>query len=351
MPDIKIKDLSTEFCLKKMNFTIKDGELMVLLGPSGSGKTTLLKAIAGIVDYSGSIYFGENNVNNLVPGKRNVGYLFQNINLFPHLNVYDNIAYGLKTKGFSKDEIKEKVEHIIDLFNITELKERYSKNLSGGEKQRIALARALVYSPDILLLDEPMSSLDYRISKHLRMEIKMLQRKLNITTVYVTHNFSEAEEMADRIAVINNGVIEQVDIADRVFFKPKNKNVTEFIGEPNIFICSRCKEMNLYLKEIKCGKLNFVVASPKKSIRKIAILPEDIYVSKCKPPGPDINRVKAELIEIKKNSTYIECVFMVDRKIKVKMAADIYKNMKLSKNDTAWLTFNFKKIKVLNGDI
>jgi ABC-type sugar transport system ATPase subunit len=351
MSDIIIKDLSTEFCLKKLKFTIKDGELMVLLGPSGSGKTTLLKAIAGIVDYSGSIYFGKKKVDNLAVGKRNVGYLFQDINLFPHLNVYENIAYGLKAKGFSEDIIKEKVNDIVDFFNISELTQRYSKNLSGGERQRIALARALVYSPDILLLDEPMSSLDYRISKHLRIEIKMLQRKFDITTVYVTHDFSEAKEMADRIAVINNGIIEQVDVADKVFFNPKNKGVIEFIGEPNIFVCNTCKQMNPYLKEIKCGKLNFVVASQKKSIKKIAILPEDIYVSKCKPPGPNINRVKAELIETKEFSNYILCIFLADKKIKVKLAMDVYKNMKLDKNDFAWLKFNFKKIKVLDGDL
>lgn len=351
MSEIVIKNLSTSFCLKKLNLTIRDGELMVILGPSGSGKTTLLKAIAGIIDCSGSIYFGKKKVDNLPAAKRNVGYLFQNINLFPHLNVYENIAYGLKIRGFSKNKIKEKINDIVGLLNISELTKRYPKNLSGGEKQRIALARALVYSPDILLLDEPMSSLDYRISKHLRMEIKMLQRKFNITTVYVTHDFSEAKEMSDRIAVINNGIIEQVDKTDKVFFNPKNKGVNEFIGEPNIFICDNCKVMNPYLKEIKCGKLTFVVASQKKNIKKIAILPEDIYVSRCKPPGPDINRVKAKLIEIKKKSTHIECVFEADKKIKIKLAMDVYKNIKLNKNSFAWLTFNFKKIKVLNGDL
>lgn len=230
MTAIRLENVSTNYCLENINLNIKDSELMVLLGPSGAGKTTILNIIAGLEDYSGSVLYDSQRVDNLAARKRKVGYLFQDNNLFPHLNVYSNLIYGLKIKNTPKKVIKKKAKKIIDLLDIKDIVERYPKNLSGGEKQRAALARALITSPKILLLDEPMSSLDYRISVYLRREIKLLQQKLGITTVYVTHNFKEAEEMADRIAVINDGRLEQVADKNRIFNKPKNEKVKNFLS-------------------------------------------------------------------------------------------------------------------------
>lgn len=209
MSSIELKNISTHFILKNIDLMLQNGELLVLLGPTGAGKTTILNVISGLENYSGSILFDGEPVNRIPAERRNVGYLFQDLNLFPHLNVFTNIAFGLKMQGMGDIEIQEKVDEIMHLMNIEALEKRFPKTLSGGEKQRVALARALINSPRILLLDEPMSSLDYRTSKYLRMEFKALQRKLAFTTLYVTHNLDEAEEMADRIAVIEKGRLKQ----------------------------------------------------------------------------------------------------------------------------------------------
>lgn len=249
MSSIELKDISTPFCLKGINLKINNGELLVLLGPTGAGKTTILNVIAGLEDYRGSVCFDGLPVEGFPPGKRRVGYLFQDLNLFPHLNVFSNIAFGLKIQKLTKSQIQDKVEGMLRLLNIESLRGRFPKNLSGGEKQRVALARALVASPRILLLDEPMSSLDYRTSRYLRSELKALQKKLGITTVYVTHNIYEAEEMADRIAVIAGGKLEQVGSPEEVFSHPR-ETVESFIGSPNILNCQRCRPLNPSLMEV-----------------------------------------------------------------------------------------------------
>ncbi|GAG95829.1 unnamed protein product, partial [marine sediment metagenome] len=180
----------------------------------------LLNVIAGLIDYEGSVFFDNKPVDKLPANKRRIGYLFQELNLFPHFDVAANIAYGLRVQKQSQDEIRARVEELLQIMKIKHLSSRYPKELSGGEKQRVALARALANSPHILLLDEPMNSLDYRTSKHLRTEFKILQKKLGITTLYVTHNFYEAEEMAQRIAVLDRGRIEQIGLPKEIFFHP-----------------------------------------------------------------------------------------------------------------------------------
>lgn len=220
MTHISLKNITTQFCLKNVNLNINEGEILAVIGFSGAGKTTLLNVIAGLTEYSGDVYFNQHNMNNMRTERRNVGYLFQDIYLFPHLDVFDNIAFGLHAGGYPQDEIEKKVDVILDLLNISHLKRRYSKELSGGEKQRIGLARSIIMEPKILLLDEPLSSLDPSTAKIIRKELKELQSRLNLTMLYVTHNFAEAKELADRIVVIVDGQIKQAGSVDNIFFQP-----------------------------------------------------------------------------------------------------------------------------------
>jgi ABC-type sugar transport system ATPase subunit len=348
MSSIKLKNISKYVC-KSVNLEIFDKELLVLLGPNGAGKSTLLNIIAGLIDYQGSVFFDHKPVDQLPANKRKIGYLFQELNLFPHFDVTANIAYGLRVQKQSRNEIKARVENLLQIMKIKHLSSYYPKQLSGGEKQRVALARALANSPRILLLDEPMNSLDYQTSKYLRTEFKILQKKLEITTIYVTHNFYEADEMADRIAVIDKGKLEQVGLPEEIFFHP-TKAVSDFIGEPNILNCDYYHRLSFGLVEVKSGNISLVVSSEGEKVKKVAILPEDIYLSNTKPPGPDINRIKGKLIEIEEKFSTVCCIVLVGEKyLRVKLPKEIFVNMNLNINDEVWLILNLRKLKTIEA--
>ncbi len=216
MPEIKLKNIKNFIC-RDINLTIKDKELLVLWGPTGAGKTTLLNVIAGLTGYEGSVLFDGAAVDKLPAGKREVGYFFQDLILFPHLNVRTNIAYSLIVRGTPKKETESKVNELLKLMRIEHLAYRYSKDLSGGEKQKVSLARAVASSPEIMLLDEPLNSLDPTTASYLKMEILRLKRKFGITIIYVTHCFEEAYALADRVAVLNEGKIIYIDSFEKVF--------------------------------------------------------------------------------------------------------------------------------------
>jgi len=211
MVSIELRNIENYVC-QKVNLKILPGEFLVLFGPNGAGKTTLLNVIAGLCRYRGSVLFDGIPVDGLPPQERNVGYLFQDLALFPHLNVASNIAFGLKAKRWSKRKIRQRVEELLKLLKIRHLAACYPWRLSGGEKQRVALARALASCPEVLLLDEPLTGLDFQTSIYLRGELKRLQQGLDITTVYVTHDLEEARELADRIVLINGGKTEEGDL-------------------------------------------------------------------------------------------------------------------------------------------
>lgn len=350
MAAIKLENISKYVC-ENINLEIFDKELLVLLGPNGAGKSTLLNIIAGLIDYEGSVFFDNKPVDRLPADKRRIGYLFQELNLFPHFDVASNIAYGLRVQKKSQKEIKARVEKLLQLMKIKHLSSRYPKELNGGEKQRVALARALANSPHILLLDEPMNSLDYSTSKHLRTEFKILQKKLDITTIYVTHNFYEAEEMAERIAVLDKGRVEQIGSPKEIFFHP-TEAVSDFIGAPNIFSCDYCNRLSFGLIEVKCGDISLVVSSEGEKIKKVAILPEDIYISNTKPPGSDVNRVKGRLIEIEESSSTINCTVIIGKNsLRVKLPQEIFTSMSLNTGDEAWLILALRKLKIItDGD-
>ena len=222
--------------IENLNLNIKEGEFFTLLGPSGCGKTTTLRSLVGfITPSSGSIIVDGEDITNKPIEQRQIGMVFQSYALFPTMNVYDNIAFGLKVKKYKKDAIDKRVHEIAKIVDLKE--EQITKkvsDLSGGQQQRVAIARALALSPKILVLDEPLSNLDAKLRKQLRIELKRLQNNYGITTIYVTHDQEEALTLSDRIAVFNNGVVEQVGTPEEIYNKSKTEFVCNFIGDANL---------------------------------------------------------------------------------------------------------------------
>lgn len=222
--------------LEDFNLSINKGEFVSLLGPSGCGKTTTLRSIAGFVKaQKGKIIFKDQDYTDVPVHKKHFGFVFQNYALFPHLNVFDNVAFGLKMQKTSEAEIKNRVDKIIDLVGLSGFLKRYPGELSGGQQQRVALARALVIEPDLLLLDEPLSNLDAKLRVEMRVEIRNIQQKLGLTTVYVTHDQEECFSISDRVVVMKDGKIEQLDSPEKIYRKPETEFVADFVGFENFF--------------------------------------------------------------------------------------------------------------------
>ena len=230
-----LKKYGENVIIPDLNLDIREGEFFTLLGPSGCGKTTLLRMIAGFNSIEGGdFYFGEKRINDLDPAKRNIGMVFQNYAIFPHYTVRKNVEFGLKNKKFPKDKIKTQSEKFMKLMQIDEYADRMPERLSGGQQQRVALARALCIEPDVLLMDEPLSSLDAKLRVEMRTVIKNIQHSVGITTVYVTHDQEEAMAVSDRIAVMNAGVIQHVGTPKSIYQRPANLFVATFIGRSNV---------------------------------------------------------------------------------------------------------------------
>ena len=230
-----LKKYGDNVIIPDLTLAIKQGEFFTLLGPSGCGKTTLLRMIAGFNSIEGGdFYFNENRINDLDPAKRNIGMLFQNYAIFPHLTVRKNVEFGLKNKKLPKEKVREQAERFMKLMHVDEYAERLPERLSGGQQQRVALARALCIEPDVLLFDEPLSNLDAKLRVEMRTVIKNIQHNVGITTVYVTHDQEEAMAVSDRIAVMNAGVIQHVGTPKNIYQRPANLFVSTFIGRSNI---------------------------------------------------------------------------------------------------------------------
>ena len=253
--NIQLKDIVKRFgtleAVSHVSLEIQDGELFTLLGPSGCGKTTILRLIGGFnKPDNGEIYFDGKPVTPIPPYERNIGMVFQNYALWPHMTISNNITYGLKLKKLPKAEIADKVSHVLKLVNLVGLEKRYPGQLSGGQQQRVALARALVLNPDVLLLDEPLSNLDAKIRVQVRAEIRKLQKELGITTIYVTHDQEEALTLSDRIAVINLGKLLQIGSPRDLYERPHNPFVADFIGINNL-IPGNVQEINTAEKWVR----------------------------------------------------------------------------------------------------
>lgn len=259
------------------SLNVEDGEFVVFVGPSGCGKSTLLRMIAGLEDItSGEISLDGKIINNVDPSERDVAMVFQNYALYPHMSVYNNMAYGLKNRGISKEEITTKVNDVAKLLEIDQLLSRKPSMLSGGQRQRVAMGRAIVRNPKIFLFDEPLSNLDAKLRNQMRLEIKKLQRQMDVTSIFVTHDQTEAMTLGDRIVVINNGIVEQVGTPKEIYSKPNTKFVAEFIGSPqmNIFNCN----IENGIAKIGDGQINL-----DKSINiqdaSIGVRPDDIQIN------------------------------------------------------------------------
>lgn len=255
MTTLSIRNLTKKYghltALEDFSLEISSGEFMVLLGPSGCGKTTVLRCIAGLTDItSGEIYIGNELVNKIPPKDRDVAMVFQNYSLYPHMNVYDNIAFPLKMRKVRKDKINESVHKIARLLNIDNLLDRKPKEISGGQMQRVALGRALVREPKIFLMDEPLSNLDAKLRTEMRVEIKKLQEKVGVTTLYITHDQAEAMSMADNVGVMDSGKLLQLDSPQKVYTDPANRFVANFIGVPpmNFLKFKIVKEDSVFVK-------------------------------------------------------------------------------------------------------
>ncbi len=261
--------------LKDISLEVMDGEFLCFLGPSGCGKTTLLRAIAGLdLQTSGVVKQGGVDVSSLPPAERDFGIVFQSYALFPNLSIERNIAYGLESEGRSKTQVRARVKELLELVGLPEQGEKYPAQLSGGQQQRIALARAIATSPGLLLLDEPLSALDAKVRVYLRHEVKELQRKLSVTTVMVTHDQEEALSMADRIVVMNQGVIEQIGTPLEIYRHPETLFVADFIGAMNKIPARAAKPGFLRLGKLDLACESSAFAAGKELIATIR--PEDI---------------------------------------------------------------------------
>ncbi len=276
---IELKNINKSYddltILDNLNLNIRKNEFLTLLGPSGCGKTTTLKIIAGF-EYadSGEVLFEGNEINDLPPHKRQLNTVFQKYALFPHMNIYENIAFGLKIKKLPKEEIDKKVKEMLKLVSLEGYEKRSVDSLSGGQQQRIAIARALVNEPKVLLLDEPLGALDLKLRQEMQTELKKIQQKLGITFIFVTHDQEEALSMSDTIVVMNKGKIQQMGTPEDIYNEPKNSFVARFIGESNIFDGVMIEDFKVSFcdKEFECVDKGF----EQNERIEVVIRPEDI---------------------------------------------------------------------------
>lgn len=265
-----------EFRIKNISFEVKKGEYFIVLGPSGAGKTLLLELIAGIhFPDEGKIFMDDKDVTDLPPEKRGLSYIPQEIALFPHMNVYDNIAYGLKLRKVSKNEITAKVKEIAEILGISHLLRRKPRTLSGGEQQRVAIARALVVEPNLILLDEPFVNLDVQIKSKLIQEMKVWRRELDFTALHVTHSFEEALSLGDRVGIMLDGKLAQIGEVRQVFTNPRNEEIAKFLGFENIF------EGNASGNKFVVNGISIKIPRiGRKGIVKMGVRPDSIIVSR-----------------------------------------------------------------------
>ncbi len=278
---IQLENVSVAFdgekVLDNLSLSIKDKEFVTLLGPSGCGKTTTLRIIAGFIEPdSGNLYFDGKRINDIPPYKRQVNTVFQRYALFPHLNVFENIAFGLRLKKMPDAEIRKKVFDMLELVNLKGYASRKVGNLSGGQQQRVAIARALVNNPRVLLLDEPLAALDLKLRKDMQNELKRIQKQSNITFVYVTHDQEEALSMSDTVVVMDEGVIQQIGTPLDIYNEPANAFVADFIGESNILDGVMLEDYSVLVAGHKytCSDKGFAKNEPV----DVVIRPEDINV-------------------------------------------------------------------------
>ncbi len=350
---LKIKNLSVkfkEFELKNINLAVSENEYFVILGPTGAGKTILLEAIAGLHELtnnlnSGKIHIKKTNATNFPPEMRNIGFVYQDYALFPHMTVLENIKFGLKFRNLKHKEIAKKIKDITELLHITHLLHRNPKTLSGGEQQRVAIARALVINPNLLLLDEPLSALDPKTREKLEIELKKIHSVIKTTTIHVTHNFEEAIALADRIAVMDDGKIVQVGTSEEIFKKPQSEFVAKFTGAENLFKGISTQDNGISVIEIE-NKIKIYSSFPKEGIVRIIIRPEDILISKKRMVSSARNTFKGRIVEISDKGSVLKVVVDVGIPMTTLVTKRSFEELNLNINSEVYVSFKASGVHV-----
>ena len=328
--------------VKNMNLEIQEGEFLTLLGPSGCGKTTTLRMIAGFEDASsGTIEVQGVRVEEMEPFQRDVNTVFQNYSLFPHMTVFENVAYGPAIKKVPKEQIKKSVSEMLELVQMSGYESRKPDELSGGQKQRVAIARALINQPRVLLLDEPLGALDMKLRRQMQIELKRLQKKLGITFVYVTHDQEEAMTMSDRIAVMSDGLILQIDNPVEIYEKPKSRFVADFIGESNIFD-GKIKTMEDGILHAECKQGDCLLYGKGFEAEEeiyISVRPEYLMLSKEKQEGFSL---KAKIIDYVFMGTLVKAILLTEDGKEIKYSR-FEKNQSLDIGDEVYLYWDYDK--------
>ena len=303
---IQLKGISVSFdgekILDRLNLTIRDKEFVTLLGPSGCGKTTTLRIIGGFIEPDdGELYFDGKKINGIPPYRRHINTVFQRYALFPHLNVFENIAFGLRLKKVPEPEIKKRVFEMLELVNLKGYAPRKVHNLSGGQQQRVAIARALINNPRVLLLDEPLAALDHKLRKDMQIELKKMQQQSGITFIYVTHDQEEALSMSDTVVVMNDGVIQQIGTPQDIYNEPQNAFVADFIGESNILdgVMLDDYSVRVFGHVYRCVDFGFGKNEPV----DVVIRPEDILVTE-----PDTGLLTGEVTNVTFKGVHYEII-------------------------------------------
>jgi multiple sugar transport system ATP-binding protein len=297
MASVKLEHVTKKYddvtAVEDMNLKINDGEFVTFVGPSGCGKSTTMETIAGLtIPTSGSIYIGDREVTNLPPKDRGISMVFQNIALFPHMDVYDNISFGLRLRKYEQDEIDHRVEEAAEVVQLEGMMDRMPEEMSGGQRQRVAIARALVREPDVFLMDEPLANLDAKLRVHMRTQLQRIHRDLETTIIYVTHDQAEAMTMSDRIAVIDAGELQQIDPPLVCYNEPDNLFVAGFIGSPAMNFVRGEITPDGFTSDVGEIDVEFDPAAVGTTVGQqvtLGIRPEDIYRSR-KPTGSPTRR-------------------------------------------------------------
>jgi len=334
-----------DFALSGINLTVQKNEYFVILGPTGAGKTVLLEIIAGMYQPdTGEIWINDRNVTTKCPEERNIGFVYQDYLLFPHLKVRDNILFGLKIRKLSRHSMKSALEQMVALLRIEHLLDRYPATLSGGEQQRVALARALITSPQVLLLDEPLSALDPPTREKFQTELKHIHQFTRTTTIHITHDFDEAMVLADRIGIIRNGKLEQVGNPSDLFHKPRSREIARFVGMENIYpaVVRQYGEE----KYADLGSLQWRVLSELEGEVQVAIRPEDIILARENFASSAQNRVQAVVSDISPRGGMVKVTLDAGIPLVALITAKAREEMKLELGQEVWAIFKATAVHV-----
>ena len=359
------KSFGEKKVLQNLNLEAERNEILTLLGPNGCGKTTLLNIISGLArPDEGNIYIDGQLINGkkgtkkvyVKPSERKVGYVFQTVALFPHMRIRDNVAYGLKTMHLSKQEVRKRAETLLDFVGLCEYANFYPNQLSGGQKQRIALARSLATEPNVLLLDEPVSAVDTQLRDSFRQELKDYLQALKITTVYVTHNLTEAFIMSDRIAVMGNGRIEQIGKPAEIFDKPATKYVADFLGL-NVF-AGKALHVNEGLLEINIGNVQILApAAPNLDGRPVVVTlkPENALLSLTPSVDPTLksgshNSLKGTIVDAVQMRSTVQVAVDVGFRAKCRVLTSVFRQLNLQVGQEVYFQFRADDLNVFAND-